>query len=436
MNFGETFHLQKAAALLCEYSWLAEFHIVDFLLTDYWNKCEEIPESWKSFVTNLCEENYADSLIDLVSFDSAVPTCPVKKFAYDCYRSSFICSNLQVKYNDPKKRRNVKQKKTYEIETLASIIGNLMEENEVRIAVDVGAGQGYLAMELLQSNEGYKVIAVESSDIQVHGTVNRLKERSTMDDRLIIKQVHLDGEESGSDFDSMIFADTKKSEYLMYSLHACGSLSECMIQLFCDPSCKASILFNVACCYNLIDETLPGIHFPMSQSVRNEMKISLTRNMKMVACQSPSRWKMKPQKTRNFLKRHFYRALLEFCVVSDIGAEPAVESLTRVGNIPDADLISFERYATRAFQNMKLQITDISKLVQLHEDKRHLEKALAFMWSMRALLGPVVEAVILADRYHYAKEQLPNAKISLQAVLDPDYSPRNMSLIVIKSPLL
>lgn len=77
--------------------------------------------------------------------------------------------------------------------------------------------------------------------------------------------------------------------------------------------------------------------------------------------------------------------------------------LTRVGNIPDVDLISFEKYAIRAFQNMKLQTPDPSKFAQLYNDKRHLEKALAFMVDA-STLGPVVEAVILVDRYHYAKE--------------------------------
>ncbi|PJF18720.1 hypothetical protein PSACC_01467 [Paramicrosporidium saccamoebae] len=428
MDVAKDFPLEEALQLLCEYAWLAEFRIVDFITANYWSLCDKIPEPWRIFAESTPDDDYADGFIDLLSLKSAVPSCPVEKFARDCYKCSFLHHSPQKAYSDPDKRRNVKQKKSYEVEVLSSTLCELMKRENLNLAVDVGAGQGYLAMELLKMNEDYTIVAVECSDIQVHGTITRLQDAGDAKARLHLRQVYLSADKSGDEIDKMMCPDSVHGDYLMYSLHACGSLSESMVQIFCN--CSASVLFNVACCYNLIDETLAGQHFPMSKRVSSNISIPLTRNMKMVACQAPSRWGLRPQKTKNFLRRHFYRALLELAVKKFVG-DCMVE--TKVGNIPDSALESFSQYATCGFNNLNIPPPDASELDLLYESHRHLEKLLAFMWSMRALLGPVVEATILCDRYHYIKELLPSAKVSLQAVLDPSHSPRNMALIAIKS---
>jgi hypothetical protein len=152
--------------------------------------------------------------------------------------------------------------------------------------------------------------------------------------------------------------------------------------------------------------------------------------MKMVACQAPSRWGLRPQKTKNFLRRHFYRALLELAIKKFVGDHMVG---AKVGNIPDSALESFSQYAIYGFNNLNIIPPNSSELDLLYECHRHFKKLLAFMWSMRALLGPVVEATILCDRYYYIKELLPSANVSLQTILDPNHSPRNMALIAIKS---
>lgn len=315
-----------------------------------------------------------------------------------------------------------------------------MFEHNLLYAVDVGAGQGYLAVELLKKDARFQVIGIEGSDVQVHGTAERLeKNLDSLKQRFTLRQLYLRADRTGTDFDELIFQEQGKvQDYAMYSLHACGSLSESMLEIFCDPSCRAQILFNVSCCYNLIDSNLPGIHFPMSGKVFSMWgTIELTRNMKMVACQTPFRWKHRINQIRNFFKRHFYRALLQQLLESQYGGrvDCAQAHLEKIGNISDAALKSFFTYTRAAFSNMKLGEPEESFTVSLFQKYKHLERALAFMWTMRALLGPPLEALILYDRYCFVKERLLTATVRLQPIFEPLNSPRNMALVVIKREL-
>ena len=436
MDIGEDFAFEEAIELLTEYSWLVEFRIVDFLTSGFWNTCHSIPKEWRSFVANdLSETDYATVLMDMASVEALDISAKIDHFRHQCYSCSFVTKHPFQPRPDTEKRRNVKLKKTYEIEQLSDQILQLLNHSGLSLAVDIGAGQGYLALELLARDEAVNVIALESADIQVHGTSKRLEDLSSdTKSRLLVKQVHLEADHPGQ-FDELLFENGPRQEYLMYSLHACGSLSECMLQTFCHSECKASCLFNVACCYNLIDETLPGKHFPLSHKFMSIWAIRglrLTRNMKMVACQAPFRWKHRPQQTRNFFRRHFYRALLELLVVT-IDPDQCQPLLNRLGNINDSHLTSFSAYARAAFSSMGLDDFDPILADNLLQTHRCMEKTIAFLWTMRALLGPCVEALILYDRYCYLGEVMPRAQVRLVPVLDPLKSPRNIALIAEKN---
>lgn len=324
------------------------------------------------------------------------------------------------------------------MEVASKVIKELLsEENCVKVAVDVGAGQGYLALELLQNISDLSIYAVESSDIQVHGTNARLSAFSQelkILERFHLKQVRLKADD---ELDSLLFGVRPTyPPYIMYSLHACGSLSECMVESFARPNNGSRVLFNVACCYNLIDEKLPGRHFPLSAAVKNRLKLmrSLTPNMKMVACQAPYRWIHRPENTKKFFKRHFYRSLLELMILEKFGN---VSLLNRLGNIGDRDLSSFKDYFKAAWKSFGEHDNpfDDALIDSQYDKNKHLEPVIAFMWTMRAMLGPVTEATILFDRYSFIEEEIGHqlSSISLFPLFDILKSPRNMALIAIKS---
>lgn len=296
------------------------------------------------------------------------------------------------------------------------------------------------------------IVAVECSDNQLHGISGRLQSIDARERSIVqLKKIRLDASGSASDFDRLIFtsgAEDGKEEdkapltdiplYLMYSLHACGSLSETMVQLFCDPSSRAHVLVNIACCYNLIDESLPGEHFPMSQEMARLWRegddgkpLTLTRNMKMVACQAPHRWSERPDQTKKFFRRHFYRSLLERLLQDQGLLAPGKES--RIANIGNSALGSFKDYVMAAWKTPLPGSPPDCRIIESYVDQfGHLEKCLAFMWTVRALLGPLIEAIILHDRLLYVRERVPNVQVALVPVFDPLLSPRNIALVAIK----
>ena len=166
-------------------------------------------------------------------------------------------------------------------------------------------------MELVERLPSLNAIyAIECSDVQIHGMLGRFQTNNgRQQDAIHLKKVRLDSSRPALEFENFVFSNDTNSDivsvppYLMYSLHACGSLSETMVQLFCDPNSRARVLFNMACCYNLIDEGLPGDHFPMSREISEcwdapsseTSSGHLSRNMKMVACQAPARWRDRPE---------------------------------------------------------------------------------------------------------------------------------------------
>src|SRR4051812_33290818 len=60
-------------------------------------------------------------------------------------------------------------------------------------------------------------------------------------------------------------------------------------------------------------------------------------------------------------------------------------------------------------------------------------RRIAALWTVRALLGPCLESLILMDRWWYLREQLGDeAYVEIRPVFDKVESPRNMAVVAIK----
>jgi len=203
-----------------------------------------------------------------------------------------------------------------------------------------------------------------------------------------------------------------------------------MIKTFVEET-RVGSLISIGCCYNLLpdhpedcgcgpeDESC----WPLSKdSIKG---LLLTRDAKMAACQNPYRWQSDLAQTRNFFKRHYYRALIE-----PLLQQFRLDEKTSVGNIPDSCLASFGEYTRRVMSNLALDV-DFDELSTRQEQKSTVDRRIAFVWTLRALLGMVIEMVILYDRYIYIKEHC-SSDVYIVPLFDANQSPRNKAIVAIK----
>ncbi|RKP04623.1 methyltransferase domain-containing protein, partial [Thamnocephalis sphaerospora] len=251
--------------------------------------------------------------------------------------------------------------------------------------------------------------------------------------------------------------------WLLCGLHTCGDLAPSSLRLFVESD--AHLLVNVGCCYNLLtesavtsganDQTNAG--FPMSHWLRTELTRqgeapSLGLTARHLACQAPGRWPSQAEATHQAFERNYYRALLHLFMVEH-GMAAANVDAPRIGQLGRKPLPTFAAYAIAALRKLarsdRLSADQSARLhaflaapgddpqapaavleafAAQHADGR---RQVAAFWTLRALLAPALERLLLQDRVHYLREQGHDAWII--ALFDPQASPRNLALVSVKT---
>lgn len=120
VDLGAGFDVAGAVDFLHAHSWLAEFRIAEFISEEYWRRSRDVPDSWRIFCDTLAlpspGEDYASRLMDLAAVPKKEAQCDVEKFVQQCYARSFVSAFSGGPSADSQKRRNVKMKKTYEVQ--------------------------------------------------------------------------------------------------------------------------------------------------------------------------------------------------------------------------------------------------------------------------------------------------------------------------------
>jgi hypothetical protein len=123
--------------------------------------------------------------------------------------------------------------------------------------------------------------------------------------------------------------------------------------------------------------------------------------------------------------------MVEKCL-TDINKAPVLGRLNK-----KRDFTSFPVYVKAALARLKLPedtITSEEAETYFNEHK-NVDKQIIILWTLRVLLGPVIESLILMDRWLYLDEAIPESptkRIWLWPLFDPVTSPRNMVLAATK----
>lgn len=204
-----------------------------------------------------------------------------------------------------------------------------------------------------------------------------------------------------------------------------------MIQLFAD-SPAARGLVSVGCCYMKLNKdkcerTGRKMAYPMSSHVRALGDVAaLSYQAREVACHAFEVYTRKLKESPLALKIHCYRALLEKLIVDRYKDQRHCG----LGSVKHAASLTFSQYARKALEKFPLPLPDEDL------DSPELELAMnewqcvVVFYSLRLLLAPVIESLLLVDRMLYLWDcRIPSCLLPL---FDPCLSPRNLVLLAFK----
>lgn len=103
------------------------------------------------------------------------------------------------------------------------------------------------------------------------------------------------------------------------------------------------------------------------------------------------------------------------------------------------DFTTFSIYVKAALKRLKLpEDTITSEEAETYYQeykKRQVDKQITILWTLRVLLAPILESIILVDRWLYLNESIPDSptkRVYLWPLFDPVTSPRNVVIAATK----
>ncbi|CEP18406.1 hypothetical protein [Parasitella parasitica] len=429
-------------------------HIVDFLTFDQWNI---LNQEWREALLppneSISHEEWINSIINITSGSDVNEHWPesLRNFIRGAKEIALPRINPagseQVKSKIEKRiLQGMVDKKIHEVERMTPVIQKIAKDHQVHSIVDLGAGQGYLSRSIaFKSN--LKVLAVDSSEIQTCGAKKLDKNAVKFLDKEEVLKLHhvtdfITPENASSILTKWSDNNAQDEKWLLTGLHTCGDLASMMLRLFTSSS-EITCFVNVGCCYHFLTEKGSSVEedntvgFPLSSAVR-KTGFKLGPTAKMLSCQAPARWIDQQEETLIAYEHHFFRALLQFIMVekglTDASVAPVVGRLNK-----KRDFTSFSVYVKAALKRLKYPEDTISSeeaeaYYQEYKDKQ-VDKQITILWTLRVLLGPILESIILVDRYLYLDETIEDSAtkgIWLWPLFDPVVSPRNVVIAATK----
>ncbi|OSD02416.1 hypothetical protein PYCCODRAFT_1435416 [Trametes coccinea BRFM310] len=389
--------------------------------------------------------------------------------------------------------RGMSPKKAHEVVQMSSFIGELLGNcsalSDVDHVVDVGAGQGYLSR-ALRDELGLHVLALDYSDIQTQGAAKRDtptkqkrraapggSEESTSISRQTGHHADTGRSQDGNEevktqrgsltyVTAKIDADTLRQStrawvesdgtvvdrrpseeqtgrgpkpVLFVALHACGSLTPDILRAFAgQPSAKvcwtprAAVV--VGCCYNM----LRAEDFPLSHALRS--RVALNPNHLQLAAQLPAQW-MRSEDTlrdaRLALRKVVWRALIQDVLQpphpnpssGDPGSGSAeAAGKQRLGRLNDSAYADWETFADRVRTRLGMREGSLVRA------DRATERRIEVFHTLRCIVGPVIESLIMLDRAVWLEEELQGTGFRVELVNLFDQasgSGRNVAVVIL-----
>lgn len=377
------------------------------------------------------------------------------------------------------------------VNSMAEYPSDSEDRRQVQHLVDVGAGQGYLTRNLADVPLSFDLLALDSSEDQVEGAKKRqqelekwqkkvfgrrkalaAKETSPGESNTASLDTQVEGRSSkaGSVTQATVFVDkdalptaidqwmkdqmlsASEAPVIIIGLHACGSLTPAVLRSFVSlyhtqkreqlspRAWRCNGIALVGCCYNRIR----GIEkdFPMSSFVANHPHRPLLQLESLhlhLAAQVTHNWLSDWPAFELGLRKIVFRALLER-LFSEHGGKMYQAGL-QVGRFNDAAYESWDTYLARVserldgvtYDDLKRREGNANAKARMEgDDNARLRRRLELLHVLRCMLGPVVESLLLVDRWMYLREEVDvQVDVKMVNIFDQSTgSARNVALVV------
>ncbi|XP_031335450.1 protein RRNAD1 isoform X2 [Photinus pyralis] len=432
-----------------QYSWLLNAYVSDYYVSEYW---QQLPQSWRESLKNLKPEvlsNIIDSESTLTNFQLlplsllalrqtirylSIPRAQENRL--DQLKPIHgLLFNDNVMRNEHFKNcfwKRIKLKKRHEIELIAKMCYKLANETQCHYIVDVGSGLGHLSR-ILCYMYGLRVCALEAQkclctearkldDFMENTMKNYFNISINQNLRVAHLNVKIKTDHNGSDILEAVKKafgiDNDNIQFGIVGLHPCGNLGPTLLRLF-KQSTQVKFLNIVGCCYM----KLTTFGYPLS-AYSQKNNYELDYSARELACHALEAYVAK-LKNGEFdqLKVHAYRAALEKLITD---RQPNMYH-SQVNSVKCTNGLVFAEKATSNL-DIKLSINEIESL----QIKNYLDnwKDVVVFYSLRLMIAPLVENIILLDRLLYILESDYNCEIT--SLFNPQLSPRNQVLIAKK----
>lgn len=408
--------------------------IINFLQEKYWEN--NVPKDWREFFEKLKVEEIYTFLKDHRNQDTPKS---LQEFISLVEKLTLSIEIEKIKDDEMKKiedSKGMNQKKIYEIHKLASVIEKTCKFCNTSLILDIGCGKGHLA-KVLSSQYGLEVLGIDKDEqlTQKLEKEKKLKENS----KLNSITSHLSFDATVEEFTKM--CKLEKGGNMLTSLHSCGDLSSIMLKYYVKSDLIHSLI-NVGCCYHKLTEKNESKNygFPLSKQF-DDVELGSAKNLASLL----SEFNIQDESNviENF-KRNSYRSALEWILnlnMKDINPDKCFS----VGKIHSKYLESFSDYCFYSKTKMKDQNLLNKDFVDMNEkeSKEYFEKfyeklspckniitEIASFWTLRWILAPIIESLIITDKILYLYEN--NCTVKLIKLFDQTISPRSFVIISYK----
>ncbi|CAG9796340.1 unnamed protein product [Diatraea saccharalis] len=431
-------YVKMSLNVIRTYDWLLDLYVLDFFQDDHWSK---LPLAWRQSFDNIDPTTLGNVLcgqpvniilpLSFLALKKAVDLLSIPRKQSISKKHITYVPDYSIG-NHPRLKnlflKHVKLKKRHEISLMAEIVKDVADQTKCKAVLDFGSGVGHLVRMLAYRYELHAAgLECQSQlteearklDLELEYTIRKHITDEHM--KKLHKPEHLNVKLTCHQQLTHIELPETLGTYGLVGLHPCGDLGPLLLKHFVSDD-KVKFICMVGCCFMKLTDH----GYPLSKYTK-KLNSELSYPSREIACHAIEVYCDRLKKGNyEDLKIHAYRAALERILV-DI--DPKLKHAP-VRSIKHSDTMNFERYCHLAMERLNVPLPTKTEVWLRGQTDVQMWRRVVTVYSLRLVLAPLVETVVLLDRLLFILEH--GISCEIRPVFDPKISPRNHVMIARK----